>query len=385
MIRFLKKLLLTLLVLVLLLVAALAITVRLRYGGGENFPDRTDQTAFPASVLEKIADLDTPPGNIAVSAAGRVFISLHPEARPELKVTELVNGRAQPYPDMSFQTGAGNPRYFRSVLSLRIDRFNRLWTLDNAHHGIEPGRLLAFDLGNGRVVHEYVFPKAIAGPGSHLNDFQVAPDGRHIYIADASIFAKTPALIVYDVERQSARRLLAEHHSVTAERYIPVVQGRRMQVFGLFAIQPGVDSIALDSRGEWLYFAPVTNQHLYRARTRDLLDTRLAPETLALRVENFALKSMSDGITMDRDDNVYISDPEHSAILRLDPQRRLTTLIKDPQLRWPDGFGFGPSGWLYVTCSSLHQIIGLPPSSVREHAPYQVFRFRPGPEGTPGH
>ena len=77
---------------------------------------------------------------------------------------------------------------------------------------------------------------------------------------------------------------------------------------------------------------------------------------------------MSDGISMDLEDNVYISDPEHSAILRLDPQRRLHTLVKDPQLRWPDGFSFGPDGWLYVTCSSLHQVIGLPPSSVR-HSP----------------
>jgi sugar lactone lactonase YvrE len=385
MMRLLKNLLRAFLVMLLVLAVALALALRLRYGGGENFPDRTERPEFPASVLEKVADLDTPPGNIAVSADGRVFVSLHPEARPEIKVAEIVNGRVQAYPDTSFQTGIDNPRRFLSVLSLRIDRQNRLWTLDNAHHGAKPGRLLAFDLANGQVVHEYVFPKEIAGLGSHLNDFQVAPDGRHIYIADASFFAKTPALIVYDVERKTARRLLEGEPPVTAERYIPVVQGRRMQVFGLVAIRPGVDSIALDPRGEWLYFAPVTNQHMYRARAQDLLDDNLSPDALALRVENFALKTMSDGISMDRDGNIYISDPEHSAIVRLDPQRRLRTLIKDPKLRWPDGFSFGPNGWLYVTCSSLQQVIGLPPSSVRQHAPYQVFRFRPGPEGVPGH
>ena len=383
--RFIKRLLGTALILLLLAVMALALTLRLRYGGGESFPDRTTRPELPASVLEIVADLDTPPGNTAVSAGGRVFVTLHPEARPEIKVAELVNGRVQPYPDMSFQTGANNPRFFRSVLSLRIDRHNRLWTLDNAHHGVEPGRLLAFDLANGQVVHEYVFPKAIAGLGSHLNDFQVSPDGRHIYIADASFFAKTPALIVYDVEQESARRLLEAQPSTTAEPYIPVVQERKMQAFGLVAIRPGVDSIALDARGDWLYFAPVTNNHMYRIRAQDLLDTALSAEALALRVENFALKTMSDGITMDTQDNIYISDPEHSAIVLLDPQRRLRTLVKDPKLRWPDGFSFGPDGWLYVTCSALHQVIGLPPSSVRKHAPYQVFRFRPGPAGVPGH
>lgn len=380
-----KRILIASLVLIVLAVAALALTLRLRYGGGEVFPDRTTAPEFDASQLETVANLDTPPGNIAVSADGRVFVTLHPEARPEIKVAEIVQGKTVPYPDMSFQTGADNPRRFLSVLSLRIDRQNRLWTLDNAHHGSQPGRLLAFDLATAELVHEYVFPKEVAGLGSHLNDFQVSADGRHIFIADASFFAKTPALIVYDIESGTTRRLLEGQASVIAEPYIPVVQDRPMVAFGLVAIRPGVDSIALDHRGEWLYFAPVTNNHMYRILARDLLDTTLAPETLALRVENYALKTMSDGITMDLQDNIYISDPEHSAIVRLDTQRRLSTLIKDPLLRWPDGFSFGPDGWLYVTCSSLHQVIGLPPSSVRKHAPYQVFRFRPGIEGVPGH
>ena len=46
-----------------------------------------------------------------------------------------------------------------------------------------------------------------------------------------------------------------------------------------------------------------------------------------------------------------------AAILALGPDRRLTTLLKDPRLRWPDGFSFGPDGWLYVTCSSLQHVM----------------------------
>ena len=55
-----------------------------------------------------------------------------------------------------------------------------------------------------------------------------------------------------------------------------MVQGTRMEFFGLFTVRPGVDSIALDDAGEWLYFAPVTNTHLYRVRTADLHDPRLS-------------------------------------------------------------------------------------------------------------
>ena len=368
-----------------LLVVVLLVTLRVRYGGGADFPDRTGTPRLRIQALEVVANLSTPPGNVAVSADGRVFASLHPEARPKLKIVEIVQGQMQPFPSEAFQNAQGDPRWFRNVIALRIDRQNRLWTLDNGEHGIAPGRLLAFDLKSREVVHEYQFPRAIAGLGSHLNDFQVSADGKFVYIAEASFFAKTPALIVYDVAQASARRLLQGHPSVTAEKFTPVVQGRRMVAFGLVSIRPGVDSIALDDAGEWLYFAAVTDNHLYRVRTADLRNQALAPAELAGRVETWAEKTMSDGITMDRAGNVYLTDPEHSALVLLRQDQTLETLIKDDLLRWPDGFSWGPDGWLYVSCSALHQIIGMPPWTFDDHAPYQIFRFKPGGHGVPGH
>jgi sugar lactone lactonase YvrE len=158
-----------------------------------------------------------------------------------------------------------------------------------------------------------------------------------------------------------------------------------MVLFGIFAIRPGVDSIALDRKGEWLYYAPVTNEHMYRIRTRLLDDARLSAEELASGVETFALKTMSDGITTDLLGNVYLTDLEHSAIVTLGPDKRLRTLLKHPLLRWPDGLGFGPDGWLYIACSSLHHVIMRSAGHIRENAPYQIFRFKPGPAGIPGH
>ena len=382
-----SKVLLMLLAGVAGLLVVLLLSLRVRYGGGEvGFPDLTTEPLFSSEVLETVADLELPPGNIAVSAGGRIFFSFHPEAWPETRVAELVEGEPVAYPSPAFQSpGGSEPAAFVSVLSLRIDRQNRLWTLDNANHGTGQPRLLAFDLATDEVAHRFDFPRECAGLGSHLNDFQVDPTGRRIYIADASIFAQRPAVVVYDVEKRSCRRLLEGHESVEPEPYIPVVQGRKMRVFGIFAIRPGVDSIALDRAGEWLYFAPVTDRHIYRVRAADLDDPTLAGEQLADRVETWATKTMSDGLSIDIEDNLYLTDLEHSAIVRLGADGGLETLVRDDRLRWPDGLSFGPDGWLYVTCSALQQVIGRTPGQVRAAAPFQIYRFRPGVEGVPGH
>ena len=368
---------------VILLVIVLGLWAAL--GGGERLEDRTTDPILPGFALEVVADLEFPPGNVAVSRTGRLFFTLHPDGKPPHKVLELIDGEAVPYPNLSFQTPAPGTLNFDSVLSLRIDRQNRLWTLDFANFGRGQPRLVAFDLATNEVVHQYEFPAEVAGLFSMLNDLQVGPKGEKIYIAETSPVIHKPALIVYDTVTRTSRRLLEGHQSVAAGNYIIQAPGRDMIVFGIATLRIPVDSIALDKRGEWLYYGPVTGDRMYRIETRHLNDTSLAPAELAAKVENFGPKTLSDGLTMDVEDNIYISDMEHSAILTLGPDRQLKTLIKDARLRWPDGFSFGPDGWLYVTCSSLHHVLFTSAARMRANAPYQIFRFKPGPTGFAGH
>jgi sugar lactone lactonase YvrE len=375
----------TLVRIVIALVLALALGalgLRACYGGGERFPEReVGVPELPESALEVVAELALPPGNVAVSSEGRLFFSFHPEAGPAVQVAEWVDGRAVPYPP----GGLPPELAYQSVLSLRIDRQQRLWVLDNANHGSGTPRLLAFDLVSDRLLRHHDFPDEIAPLGSHLNDFQVTQDGQRIYIADASILGRRPALVLHDVERGSSRRVLEGHDGVVPDRYVPYVQGRRMELFGLFAIRPGVDSIALDRSGEWLYFAPVTDEWMWRVRRADLDDASLTPQDLAAKVERYAEKTESDGITTDFEGNVYLTDPGSSAIVLLTPERRLQTLVQSERLRWPDGLSFGPNGTLYVTCSALHHVIGRSPAHTASQAPFQIFRLRPGRDAVPGH
>ena len=346
------------------------LSVRLGYGGGARLEDRTGPPSVPSTAIERVADLDYPPGNIAVTPDGRVFFTFHPDGGSPVAVAELRDGKPVPFPP-GFDE-------FQSVLSLRVDRQGRLWALDHGRYGHGQPRILAFDPATGRELERYDFPSNVAGLFSMLNDFQVDPAGERIYIAESSPIIGRPALIVYDTKTRTSRRLLDRHRSVRTEDYRIQAPGRDMVLLGLFTLRIGVDSIALDRHGEWLYYGPVTGGTLYRVRTADLNDTSLSPEALGARVEPYAAKTISDGGTSDDQGRVYLTDPEHSAVVEIEPDRTLHTIVKDPRLRWPDGMSFGPDGYLYLTCSALEDVLFRSDTSRREHAPYQIWRFKPG-------
>lgn len=367
---------------VVVLVVAVVVVVRSRYSEGKRLEDRTAQALILPSATEIVADLDYPPGNIAVSSSGRIFFTFHPDGNPPVPLNELRGVEPIPYPP---ETPEGKPRpTWHTPLALRVDSKDRLWVLDYGHFGIFRPRLLAFDLDTNELIDHYDFPSEVAGLFSMLNDFQVDPDGKKIYLADTSPIRQTPAIVIYDTEARSSRRVLEGDRSVQAQDYVIQAPMRDMFLLGIVPLRLGVDSIALDRRGEWLYYGPVTGDRLYRVATKDLNDQSLSAADLSERVEDYGPKTISDGLSTDLDDNIYITDPEHSAIMRLSPDRKLTTMVKDSPFRWPDGLSFGPDGWLYVTCSALHQVLFERAAEIRRHAPFQIIRFRPGPMGVPG-
>ena len=361
----------------LLVLTATFVLMRQTYVETEAFPDRTSMPILASTEMELVADLPLPPGNIAVANNGDVFFTFHPEASPSINVAKLVNGEGQAFPSLDWQPGGREPLAFNEVLSVRLDSAQRLWVLDNGKHGLDKVRLLAFDTTSGEMLKHFTFARTEFSLGSHANDFQISNDGRFIIISDASMLAKRPALIIYDVENESARRVLEQHESVLAGHFEPVVQGRKMTLFGAFTVNPGVDGLVLDPANEFLYYASISADQLYRIPYKSLIDNNLSPDQLAAQVEAVGEKTMTDGMAMDAAGHVYLSDLENSAIVRRRPDGKLETLLKSVSIRWPDGFSNGPDGRLYFTCSSLHQVIGMSADSIAEKGPYQIYRFLP--------
>ncbi len=370
-----KNLLLS--ILLLLLVATTLLWVR--YGGGEPYPDLTRNPMLAASSLEEVLAYAEPVGNVAVSREGRVFFTVHPESRPRgNKLLEFVAGAAVPYP-----SGAAQAQLFDSVLGLSIDRFDRLWTIDHGNHGLRAARIVAIDLKTAEILRDQSFDKSLAPMGSFLQDLQVSADGKTAVIADTSVWRKKPALIVYDIETGQARRVLESDESVSAEPYLIRTATREMKFLGgIVAMRGGVDGIALGP--EWLYYGSLTGSGLYRIRLDDLRDFSLPPGQLAGRVERVSDKPLSDGLSIDVEGNVYVTDIEHGAIFVVNPGQVLTTLLQSPELRWPDALSFGPDGYLYVADSALPDLILKPREHIKASGPYRIFRFKPGHEGVPG-
>lgn len=364
------------------LLVALAIGgLRLHFGGGGPFPEMAGQPSVTESGLETVLSHPEPLGNVAVSATGRLFFTVHPEARADgPRLYEWRGGRAEPFPDEELQAAV-----LETPLGLAIDRQNRLWVIDPAAHGLGRPRIVAIDLDTDRIVHEHVFPRSVAPHGSFLQDLQVDRDGRMVYIADASVWRKSPALVVYDTLTRRSRRTLEDHPSLRAQDWIIRTPMREMRFFGGFVpMKIGLDGIALDPAGQWLYFGAMTHDTLHRIPTGALLDDALDSRALAERIEAVGRKPLSDGLSADLSGNVYITDVEHGAVLRMAPGGVLTTIVRSPRVRWADGLSFGPDGWLYLADSALPEVVMKTRGHIREHGPYHVYRFRPGTTGVPG-
>jgi sugar lactone lactonase YvrE len=367
---------------VLILVTTAAFMIRLRYGGGEAYPDLTGAPILSEKEIETVLSYPEPIGNVAVSHDGRGFFTVHPESRPQgAKLLEFRDGRAWPYP-----TAAVQDETFQTPLGVAIDRQHRLWIIDHGKHGFGTPRLIAIDVATHEVVHDHRFNNDAAPAGSFLQDLQVSPDGRTVYIADLSFWRKRPAIVIHDVTSATDRRVLEGHVSVMAQDWIITTPAKRMVFFGgLAAMKPGIDGIAVSADGTWLAYGAMSHDTLYRVPTAALLDRSLGEPEIASRVEALGPKPLSDGLSSDLEGGIWITDVEHGAVLRMGPDGVLETWVESPRIRWADALCFGPDGWLYLADSAIPEQVMRSKDHIASQAPYHIFRFRPGVEGVPGH
>lgn len=348
-------------------------------GSDTRLPNRVDtQPLLGGESLEVVAMLPYPAANVAVAASGRVFFtffSLPQGNHGPMQVAELEDGVPVPYPSSVFQ------HLLVSAHAIRADAQGRLWVLDHGEQGLFPPRIAAIDLATDRVVFDYTFPRSSGPVGSMFNDFRVSPDGTKIYITDSGIVNGRGALVILDLSGSAPRshRRLERTEGTANGAYDVFYEGSVVRLLGGRA-KFGADPIALDRDGAFLYYGALNGGAIHRVRTADLENTALSDAQLAARVVRHAETPLTDGITIDDDGRLYLTDIERSRIVRVHPDGRLDVLLRDARLRWPDGFSYAPDGSLYLTASALEvflpQVV-VTASLIDANAPYAIFRFDP--------
>ena len=349
--------------------------------------DRSASTAddakrLPLTVLATIED--TRPGNITVTPDGRIIITQHPLDAPELRVVELLpDGRKVPFPNPALASapdadGVG----IAATIGIASDTRGVVWILDMGGE-TSPPRIVAWNTRKDALHAMIAIPPDVLQPDSFLQDFALDEKRKRLYIADMTFPApgapSRPAFVVVDLETAEARRVLeGAPQLMPADRDV-IIGGspvaRAVDGGGSAPLHLGLNPIAIDPAFEWVYFGTINGLDVFRLPAAALADPALDPQALAAKIERYAPKVPSDGIAVDGQGRVFITDIQASAVGVATPDGYRLIAQDDVRLSWPDGFALGPQGRLYVTQNNLHGHPGLNAGKDGTIKPFRIVRI----------
>ena len=338
---------------------------------------------------EILSRLSQGPGNVTVTGSGRIIMSLHPFYAPEFSVVEYKgNDRVIPFPNRAMNNRNVNSGLtLDSVLGIRTDPDGIVWMLDNGIRSSVTPKLVAWDTQKDQLYRVIYLPPPIAPRNAFVNDFAIDKTHHRIFISDPA-GGPNAAIIVVDPRTGAARRVLQGHASMAPENIDLVIDGRPIQVKNedgkLSRPHIGVNPITEDLQNEWVYFGPMHGLNLYRIRAADLANDKLDDKALGERVERYSAKPVSDGISIDRDQNIYLGELAENAIGVIRPDRSYHRLAQNSELSWVDSFSFGPEGKLYAVVNRLHLSATLNGGDGLSKPPYFLLRVHALAPGMPG-
>ena len=338
---------------------------------------------------EIVARLLDAPGNVTITGSGRIVMSQHQFYEPRYSVVERKSdGSLSPFPNQELNNrDRHSDLELDSVLGIRSDTNGVVWMLDNGmRSGVTP-KLVGWDTKANKLHRVIYLPVPIAPKDAFVNDFAIDNKHNRIFIVDPAAGANA-AFIVVDMETGAARRVLEGHPSVVPEKVDLIIDGRpiEVKVAGGQLARPhiGVNPVTEDLQNEWVYYGPMHGLSLYRIKAADLADERLDAETLGARVERYSAKPICDGISIDKDNNIYLGDLAENAIGVIKTDRSYQRLAQSAELSWVNSLSFGPNGKLYAVVNRLHQSATLNGGEALSKPPYFLLEIKALAAGLPG-
>ncbi|MET0258490.1 MAG: L-dopachrome tautomerase-related protein [Methylobacterium sp.] len=353
----------------------------------------------PAGSLTKVASFEHQVTGVTVSKDGRIFVNF-PRWTDDapVSVAEVKDGKVTPFPDADWNSWRNarkdeiDPKtHFVCVQSVVADGQDRLWVVDAAAPAMaavvkDGPKLVAIDLKTNTVARTIPFDVGVAPQGSYLNDVRISPDGKTAYLTDSGAEG---ALIVVDIDSGRARRVLAGDPTTMPDKSVTVTyDGRPLRRPDGRGVEFSADGIALSADGATLYWQAIKGKTLYSLPTDALtgwitssvVPDALTDRSLAGKVVTVGENGPADGLIISRKDGrMYVTSPQDDAIkvrALSGTGSGLTTLVQDPQLRWPDTFGEGPDGTLYVTTSHIQDSAFYKPDAPAS-LPTELWSIKP--------
>ena len=342
--------------------------------------------------LEEVMNAPVAPGGMTITPDGEYIISAHqfyPGSNYKVIRYDKKESRWVPFPNLEMNTGKASTN-LDSVLGMKCDEDGIVWMLDNGRDGEKSPKLIAWDTKKDKQHRVIVLQDEALVETSFVNDLALDPEEDFIYISDPAS-GPDAALIVVDLTTTTSRRVLS------GSMFVRPQEGMELMIDGQKVAKKkpdgsseqamrGVNPIAIDRKGNWLYFGAMNSDTLFRVPTRVLRDPK--PRALGeYKIESYSRKPICDSITIDVKGNIYFGDIRAGAItqhlVNEEPTNQYGLLVDDSRIVWPDGLCFGPDGKLHFFCSQLNRSAVYNGKSAPT-APFQILKIRGEAEGMVG-
>lgn len=330
-----------------------------------------------AQLIEVAAFGQNQPIGVTVAPKNnRLFVSF-PHHEPFLfGLTEIVNGKRVPFPDEEWNkfTPGEELNHFVNVQDLYADYKNCLWVLDSRPTGNQDSRfkLIKIDLADNKVKQVYIF-NDIDKSKSALNDMCIDNSRQLAYLSDPG----QHAIVVLDLQTGKSRTVLKDDKSTVAQPGLKLhLDGVDVQDDKGNPFVSNVNGIALTADDKYFYFRAINQTKLYRIPTAFLADATLTDADLSAKVEMVAETGICHGMIADSKGNIYLSNSPNHAIQYVTPDGKVHVLVKDKRLIWPDSFGIGNDGYLYLSASQMNRLPRYNNGKDKVDYPFRVYKVK---------
>ncbi|MFT3839797.1 MAG: L-dopachrome tautomerase-related protein [Myxococcaceae bacterium] len=329
-----------------------------------------------AGTLEVAVSSALQMASVAASEDGRIFVATPQWGGPRhLGVAEVKNGQLVAYPDEKWNAWDGDVAHaaeqFVCAHAVYVHG-GALWVVDPASpefSGAVPEglKLVKIDLATNQVSHVYALGGA-APKASYVQDVRIDDKRGLAYLADAM----GGALITVDLKTGAFKRHFEGVAALQAEPgYTATIQGKPW--LGADGQPPkiGVDGLELDPAKDVIYLHPLDGKTLWRIPAAAL------ERDDASKLEQVTSTGAADGLLLGAVGALLVTSLEDDSVKQVAADGRVTTLVTDKRLAWPDTLAWEKSGSLLISASQIHRGAGFNGGADKTEKPFQVFRFTP--------